>query len=576
LATLALVVTFSAQADAQVTGLEDPAEQARVNTLARTSRRLPAGFEQNRGQAPHEVKFLGSVGGHRVSFTSAGVQFTLVKLWEQSADASDDATSHGRRAPEAIARVGLIFDGASPEMHVVGGDPLPGRVSYLVGPSSGWRRDIPLYAKVRYEGAYRGIDAVFYDAGGWLKYDFLVSPGADPQRIRLRVEGARRLRLTEQGDLVVETAAGEIRQRRPLVYQEREGTRDEVAGGFAIAGNTVGFALGPYDGSRALVIDPQIGYSTYLGGNRDDQGFFPGLAVDAQGNAYVSGETDSTTGLLSGRTTRDAFVAKINPQGDHLLFLVYLGGSGDDRAFDVFVDEQRNVYLTGTTSSPNFTGADPSGYVSNPPLFVFDTFLLKLSSNGALVYSRYFGLGSGFAIAADQGGNAYLSAGRFVDKFDPFGAHLATASFFNDGSTTTRDLRLDAAGNIYATGHHAPTAGALPDAFVAKVSADLGSTTFALLPSGGGQGIGWALATDGASNVYVAGETNPDPNIPSEMTDAFVAKLTPDLSLVYLTHIGGTTGTRRGEWPPTAPVASISLDLPRLRTSRPRTRSRLP
>jgi hypothetical protein len=509
-------------------------------SIARTPPRLPAGFEENRGQAPQDVKFLGSVGGHRVFFTSEGVQFTLVKLEERPADASGEANPLRRRVPEAVARVGLLFDGASPEAHVVGGDLLPGRVSYLVGPPSDWRRDIPLYARVRYEGVYPGIDAVFYDAGGWLKYDFLVSPGAEPGKIQLRVDGAEGLRLTEEGDLLIETAAGEIRQRRPFVYQEREGAREEVGGSFAVTGSRVTFTVGPYDRSRALVIDPQIGYSTYIGGNRDDQGFFAGLAVDGEGNAYVAGETNSATGLLSGRTTRDAFVAKIDPKGERLLFLVYLGGAGDDRAFDVFVDGAGSVYVTGSTSSPNFTGADPSGYVSIPPFFIFDAFLVKLTSTGALVYSRYFGLGSGFAIAADREGNAYLASAGFVDKFDPLGQHLARVSFVNEGSTTTRDLRLDAAGNIYATGHHAPTPAALTNAFVARVSADLGSAAFVLLPSSGGQDVGWGLATDSAGNVYVAGETNPDPNLPSQKSDAFVAKLAPDLSLVYLTRIGGS------------------------------------
>jgi hypothetical protein len=105
-------------------------------------------------------------------------------------------------------------------------------------------------------------------------------------------------------------------------------------------------------------------------------------------------------------------VAKIDPKGERLLFLVYLGGAGDDRAFDVFVDGAGSVYVTGSTSSPNFTGADPSGYVSIPPFFIFDAFLVKLTSTGALVYSRYFGLGSGFAIAADRGGQRVRGLGR--------------------------------------------------------------------------------------------------------------------------------------------------------------------
>jgi hypothetical protein len=168
-----------------------------------------------------------------------------------------------------------------------------------------------------------------------------------------------------------------------------------------------------------------------------------------------------------------------------------------------------------------------------------------------------------------------VASAGFVDKFDPLGQHLARVSFVNEGHTTTRDLRLDAAGNIYATGHHAPTPTDLTDAFVARVNADLGSTAFVLLPSSGGQDVGWGLATDSAGNVYVAGETNPDPNLPSQKSDAFVAKLTPDLGLVYLTRIGGSDLEEGRGWQPTGPAASTSPGSRYLRTSRPRTRSRL-
>jgi hypothetical protein len=265
---------------------------------------------------------------------------------------------------------------------------------------------------VKYEGIYSGIDLVYYGNQRQLEYDFIVAPGADPHRIAFDVTGAKRIRRGAQGELVFKMGEDEIRWHKPLVYQEKNGSRREIAAHYAItATNRVGFKLAKYDASRPLYIDPLI-YSTYLGGSGYDYGF--GIAVDSAGNAYVAGSTNSanfpTTPGAFQTTCCGAFVTKINPTGSALVYSTYLGGSGEDSGHSIVIDSAGNAYVTGTTGPgfPVTSGAFQTAYGGNS-----DAFVTKLNSTGsALVYSTYLGgTGQDFShgIAIDSVGNAYVT-----------------------------------------------------------------------------------------------------------------------------------------------------------------------
>src|SRR5262245_16027263 len=316
--------------------------------------------------------------------------------------------------------VRMITVGANPNPRVVGLDRLPGVTNYFIGnDSSKWRTNVAGYAKVKYEGVYRGIDLVYYDNGeGRLEYDFIVEPGADPKQIALSIEDAQSVEVDSSGDLVISVATGTIRKPAPKVYQDIDGKRQEIVAGYRLLNSepatldarhssrdprpstlgtqTVAFALGAYDRNKPLVIDPQILYATYLGGSSTstvaNEGA-RGVAVDTQGSVYVVGVTISTNfptknpaqNVLKGFS--NSFVTKLDANGQ-LVYSTYLGGSGFDEGTVIKVDETGAAYVGGTTGSIDFPAVNAALNRGGRN----DGFIAKLSPSGAqIVYSTYIG-----------------------------------------------------------------------------------------------------------------------------------------------------------------------------------------
>jgi hypothetical protein len=314
--------------------------------------RLPLHFEANRGQTHEDVRFLSRGPGYSVYLTPSEAVLVLAK---PNPDSKRDARPQAK--PVAL-RMSLV--GATRKPHVSGLEELPGKANYFIGNDPAqWHTNVPTYAKVHYRAVYPGIDLAYYGNQRQLEYDFVVAPGADPKRIVLGFKGADKLEIDAQGELVLHTAGGAIRQHKPVIYQEMDGVRTEIEGGYALKGaKRVGFQLAAYDRSRSLIIDPVLSYSTYLGGStngsccggNDESN---GIAVDGAGNAYVIGTTSSndfpTTAGAFQTTGGNAFVTKLNPTGSALVYSTYLGSAVST---GIAVDADGNAYVTGSTSGP--------------------------------------------------------------------------------------------------------------------------------------------------------------------------------------------------------------------------------
>ena len=348
--------------------VQDPLGGAARARMQAAYGRLPLGFESNQGQADQSIRFLSRSTSGGLFFKSNEV---VLQLRESLRSPLTVANSKDV-APEAQTRIRLQWLGANPDTEVLGDEPLARKSHYLAGDPNSWLLNVPNYSRVRYKAIYPGVDLVFYGNPELLEYDFVLSPGADPATIALRFDGLQAtveepsLSVDENGDLLLLTKAGVIRQHKPLAFQQTKDGRNTVSSRYVIFkdGMTVGFEMGPYDPGRPLIIDPVLSYSvTGIGGSA--------IAVDAQGQAYVAGVANpafvpaagafqpSPGGgtCVSGPNTipcPDILIAKLNPTGTDLVYSTFLGGSSSDYAYGITVDPAGNVYVTGATSSTNF------------------------------------------------------------------------------------------------------------------------------------------------------------------------------------------------------------------------------
>jgi hypothetical protein len=462
---------------------------------------------------------------------------------------------------------------------------------------------------VQYHDVYPGVDLIYYGNQRQLEYDFVIAPGADPGNITLAFTGAQSVALDGDGNLVLHTTGGDVVEHAPVLYQDGPGGRQAVSGRYELqGGDQVGFRVGAYDQRRPLVLDPVLAYSSYLGGSGQDTAL--GIAVDAAGDAYVTGVTLSTdfpsTPGASQPTLHgpsDAYVVKVNPTGTALVFATYLGGSGPDGANAIAVDAAGNAYVTGQTGSGDFPTTPGAFQSINRGTNSNKAFVTKLTPTGtALAYSTYLGGSGDFAstfgggIAVDAAGNAYVTgdtnaadfpttpgafqttnaavqggATGFITKLNGTGTALIYSTFL--GGThgdAGESIAVDAAGNAYVTGvagstDFPTTPGAFQttfrgpggDGFVAKLNPTGTALAYSSYLSGGGAGdIGKGIAVDAAGNAYVTGQTNSAdfPTTPGAFqttfrggSDAFVVEVNPTgAALVYATYLGGS-GNQDGQ-----------------------------
>jgi uncharacterized protein (TIGR03437 family) len=424
----------------------------------------------------------------------------------------------------------------------VGIDPLSGRMHYLIGRDpKDWRTDIRTYAAIKFEHVYPGID-VLYRGAEQLEYDFVVAPGADPGLIALDFAGADHIELNEHGDLAFSIGRQTLHHRKPRIYQTSGGVRREIAGHYVLGGaHRVRFDIDNWDRKLPLIIDPVFSYGSFLGGAGADGAF--SLALDAAGNIYVAGVAGSAAFGPTGSTpaqnlsgVSDAFVAKLNPQGTAMIYLTYLGGSGQDTAMAVAVDSQGDAYVTGGTNSrdfpvtslafqPRFGG---TGGSSLPPFSApaGDGFVAKLNPTGTLVWSSYLGgaeKDQGYGIAVDAGGAVFVAG-------------------------TTSSSNFPVTPGVVQTTRHGST-----DCFVARVSPDGARLLFSTYLGGSRENYGFTLGMDSSGSAYVAGITSSEdfPVTPgafqSQLTgrlEGFVAKLNgTGTGLAYATYLGGNNVT---------------------------------
>lgn len=497
------------------------------------------------------------------------------------------------RAHETQVRI--RYRHANPNTSIEPAEPSDARINLFLGARDGWRREIPTYQALLYRDLYLGIDLKYRGQGDGIKSEFIIQPGADPAQIRMQYDDAERISIDRDGNLIVRAQGSDWRDKSPEIFQQSGGTKVAVNGRYRLLDSkTVGFQIDSFDPALPLVIDPLVTFSTYLGGTGESA--ITGVAIDSVGNLYATGWTEALDFPIAGafqganRGGVDAFVVKLNPSGSALLYATYIGGRGDDRGAGIAVDAAGEAYVTGSTASTNF----PLVSSFRPSLGGGqDAFVLKLNASGSsLLFSTYFGGGnvdSGTAIALDGFANAYVCGDTLSTDFplhnavqpalgggaDAFLAKLTSAGsltfatyFGGSGDEHCGGVTADSNGNAYIAGGtysaNFPTAvpiqasnGGGQDAFVAKIDASgmrvVYSTYLGGPPGASPPGMfeqANAIAVDAAGAAYVTGVTNSGGfpvthgslrNAYNGTQDAFAVKINPvGSALTYGTYLGGS------------------------------------
>jgi hypothetical protein len=606
-----------------------PSLRSQTNTPTGTTERrnvqtygkLPLSFEPNLGQTDTQVKFLSRGNGYTLFLTSTEAVLALSSSSKSEREVQVPTAASVRLQPtrldesqqtrQTLLRMMLV--GANSHAQVKGLEELPGKSNYFIGNDpQKWHIDVPTYAQLEYQDVYPGVNLIYYGNQRRLEHDFVVAPGADPSLIRLVFQGADDITLDAHGNLVLHATDGKVTLQAPLIYQEFNGTHQSVAGRYVLGDqDQVGFQLAAYDTRKPLIIDPILSYSTYLGGSGADYG--SAIAVDAAGNAYVTGSTTSINFPIANPLQpsivggTDVFIAKLNPTGSALVYSTYLGGNPGIyvNGFGIAVDASGSPYVVGMTDSSDFpttVGAlDRTFHGGNSPT---DAFVTKLNPAGnGLVYSTYLG-GSGeddgYGIAVDAAGSAYVtgltlssdfptmnpfqttSGGRtdaFVTKLNPAGSALLYSTYLGGGGYDAgRAIAVDSSGSAYITGFtQAPSSFPYIDnfptvnpfqaacnntahssfcqnAFVSKLDpskAGSASLVYSTYLGGSYSEVGLGIAVDSSGNAYVVGSTlstdfptaNPFQSTLKGPQDAFVTKFNAlGNGLIYSTYLGGSSG----------------------------------
>jgi uncharacterized protein (TIGR03437 family) len=568
---------------------ESPLNQPAGAKLSSDYGNLPLAFEPNLGQTDARVRFLTRGGGMTAFFTDTEAVMVLSRSRQaKKPDQPGRPAAPAHELEQAVVRMKLTGTSQPRRVagleklpgisnYFIGNDP------------AHWRTDVPQYARIRYEGVYPGIDVAWYGNQRRLEYDFVVAPGADPRQIQVSYEGAESLTVEANGDLALRTALGEVRQPKPRVYQEAAGKRVEVAARYAIAAhNRVSFELARYDRKRELRIDPVVlVYSTYVGGGNGVWAY--AIAADAAGSAYITGYTNSAAYPTQSpfqatfKGYQDVFVTKLTPAGNALAYSTYLGGSFTSSGAGIAVDAAGSAYVTGQTESTDFPTQSPYQATLQGTR---DAFVTKLTPAGnALAYSTYLGgsnSDSGAGIAVGASGSAYVVGatssadfptqspyqatylGRgdvFVTKLTPAGNALAYSTYLGGtDSEIAAGIAVDAEGSAYVTGSTAsidfPTRspyqttqrGGLYDAFVAKLTPSGDALAYSTYLGGSAIDTAAGIAVDSAGSAYITGYTvsldfptqGPYKATSIGNGDAFVTKLTPaGNALAYSICLGG-------------------------------------
>lgn len=449
------------------------------------------------------------------------------------------------------------------------------------------------YKRIVYKDVYPKIDWVVYFKNNQIKYDFIIREGGNPTNIRLKYNGAQAIKLNNDGSLTTTTPLGDVTEEAPYSYEKETGKR--IESGFKVENDVVNFTTDKYQGT--LVIDPIVDWVVSYDEDGMDASY--GIVSDHQGNAYITGATNSLNNIAtsgSNQSTysggfKDAFIIKIDSAGNKI-WGTYFGGDDWDESMSIALDSSSNLYIGGFTKSSNNIATAASYQQTYGGSG--DAFLAKFDSAGIRIWSTYFGgsLGptEGYSVCTDKGANVFLAGQTFaptgiatpnayqianagdldgfIVKFNSNGTRLWSTYYGGSNTEYGSGVTCDSFENVYLVGTARSTSnissnngyqssygGGLYDSYLVKFDSS-GTRIWATYYGGNESDYGNAVICDKNNNVFITGETQSTSGIATSgahqdsfsvgYCNAFIVKFENNGTRSWGTYYGGdgeTIGT---------------------------------
>ncbi|NVO86359.1 DUF7948 domain-containing protein [Hymenobacter terrestris] len=485
-------------------------------------------FVENKGQWPKAVRYQAELPGGRLYLTPTGFTYSFLSaatFAQINHRHGDDNALPRSAAPAPTQAQGhaytVSFEGGNTRATLLPEQVTSGTRNYFLGSNPReWASGVAGYRQVRYQAVYPGIDVrVYENAGQNLEYDFEVAPGAKPDNIRLRYAGPDAVRLSAEGQLLIETSVGTVVEQAPLAWQTTAaGRRMPVSCRFELQGSTVRFRLGAYDAKLPLIIDPTVLFSSFTGSLADNWGFT--ATHDAQGNMYSGGVAfgpgyPTSPGAFQTSFAGMADVAiikyKVTASGPAArLYATYLGGSRTDAPHSLVVNGLGELVLLGSTSSGNFpvgAAAAQRTFRGGQPVNPF---------GGAILDPMGYPEGSDLFVTTLSADGSKLVAATYLGGTANDGLNLSLAN--NYGDQFRGDVLTDGANNVYiastTNSPDFPVAGALQrnlrgatDAVVCQLPRLLDRLNWSTYLGGTGTDAAFSLQLSTERTLYVGGAT---------------------------------------------------------------------
>ena len=472
----------------------------------------------NRGQWPQQVAFQTTLNSGVLWTERTGFTYQLYdpvalgKLHSSHGTAESDILSGHVFRAHFVNGSAASVSGAEEKKHYYN--------YYLSSDTESHASHCAVYGRALMHGVYPGIDVQLYTNAEGIKYDWILSPGADPSDIEIEFEGATcSLIHRESGtDLVVSTTVQTITEKQPYAYQIIDGEMREVTCDYVLQGNTVGFRVGKYNRNATLIIDPEVAFSTYIGSTANSWGFtacddsegnlIAGSAVFDPGYPTTVGAFTSTFNAAA-TNAFDIAISKFSSDGSQLLYSTYVGGEMQETPHSVAVDSQDRIILFGVTGSAGFpitAGAFQPSFMGGPFLSMNGFFSGQHPDGCDLFVSKFNADGS-------------LLASTFVGGSEIDGINNADQLFYNYGDSFRGELNVDASDNVYVATVTRSTdfpvtagtfGGGVFDGVLLKLSPDLSTLLQSRFIGGNGRDACYAVEFNSDGQMIIAGGTQSD------------------------------------------------------------------